>query len=88
MDWKNVLLNLPGQIPAFLMDLQPCNIMRENPSHQRFEAHLEALQPAFPKDRRHQQGQEKEGQQEEEEVQGSAPIFHPQNLEFADPFGS
>ena len=53
-------------------------------SHQCSEASLEALQPAFPKDRRHEQGQEKEGQQEEEEVQGSAPIFHPQNLGFAD----
>ena len=58
--------------------------MRENPSHQRFEAPLEALQPAFPKDRRHEKGQEKEGQEEEEEVQGSAPIFHTQNLGFAE----
>mmetsp|Transcript_32688 Transcript_32688/g.70598 ORF Transcript_32688/g.70598 Transcript_32688/m.70598 type:complete len:285 (-) Transcript_32688:84-938(-) len=47
--------------------------------HQCSEASLEAFQPAFPKDRRHEQGQEKECQQEEEEVQGSAPIFHPQN---------
>ena len=69
----------------FMINSQPCGKQNheKKTSHQCSEASLEAFQPAFPKDRRHEQGQEKEGQQEEEEVQGSAPIFHPQNLGIA-----